>query len=304
MLDGLRQDLYHAVRTLRASAGLSAVAIASLALGIGANTAIFSLIDALILKSLPVSHPEQLLQVMMGEQSYEGISNPTWEHLRDQQDVFSGIFAYGRWGFNLFTGGEARMVHGNYVSGQYFETLGVRAILGRTLAPADDRRGCPGSAVLSYGFWQREYGGHADVLGRTISIDRHLIEIVGVTAPGFNGTEVGGAADVMVPLCAVPVIRSGDASLLEVNYLPVGWLYVIGRLRPGVSASQATARLKVLAPQIYRAALDREGAAREDGRRWRPAEIERYLKRTFDYFLFSGSPFSGSPFFPSSAPFV
>jgi putative ABC transport system permease protein len=146
MLDALLQDVRYGSRALCSSAGFTPAAI------IGANTAIFSLIDAVILKSLPVSHPEELLHVMMGTQSYEGFSNPTWEHLRDRQDVFSGLFAYGRWGFNLAAGGEARTVNGHYVSGQYFETLGVHAVLGRTLAPADDTRGCPGSAVLSHGF--------------------------------------------------------------------------------------------------------------------------------------------------------
>lgn len=217
MLDALLQDVRYAVRALRSSPGFAAVAILSLALGIGANTAIFSLIDAVILKSLPVRHPEELLQVMMGKQSYGGFSNPTWEHLRDRQDVFSGIFAYGRWAFNLAAGGEARSVNGNYVSGQYFDTLGVHAVLGRTLTPADDTRGCAGSAVLSYGFWQREYGGRSDVLGKTISIDRHPIEIVGVAEPGFNGTEVGGSADVMAPLCAVTHIGSGYPGMLDTN---------------------------------------------------------------------------------------
>src|ERR1700675_1690682 len=127
MLDALFQDVRYAIRGLRSSAGFSAAAILSLALGIGANTAIFSLIDAVILKSLPVRHPEELLQVMMGNEAYGGYSNPTWEHLRDRQDVFSGIFAYGRWGFDLASGGEARSVHGAYVSGQYFDTLGVRS---------------------------------------------------------------------------------------------------------------------------------------------------------------------------------
>jgi putative ABC transport system permease protein len=107
MLDGVLQDLRYALRALRRSPGFAAAAILSLALGIGANTAIFSLIDAVILKSLPVRHPEELLQVMMGKQSYVGFTNPTWEHLRDRQDVFSGIFAYGRWGFNLAAGGSA-----------------------------------------------------------------------------------------------------------------------------------------------------------------------------------------------------
>jgi putative ABC transport system permease protein len=164
VLDAVFQDLRYALRALGKSPAFGAVAILSLALGIGANTAIFSLIEAVILKSLPVPHPEELLQVMMGKQSYIGFTNPTWEHLRDRQDVFSGIFAYGRWGFNLAAGGLARSVQGNYVSGQYFETLGVQALLGRTLTPADDTRGCAGSAVLSYGFWLSEYGGRADVL--------------------------------------------------------------------------------------------------------------------------------------------
>jgi putative ABC transport system permease protein len=279
MLDALLQDVRYAVRALRSSPGFAAVAILSLALGIGANTAIFSLIDAVILKSLPVRHPEELLQVMMGKQSYEGFSNPTWEHLRDRQDVFSGIFAYGRWGFNLAQGGEARSVHGNYVSGQYFDTLGVHAVLGRTLTPADDTRGCAGSAVLSYGFWQSEYSARADILGKTISIDRHPIEIVGVAEPGFNGTEVGGSANVLLPLCAVPVIRGGDASLLDKNSLPVGWLQVIGRPRGGFSAAQVTARLKMLAPEIYQATLDQYGPAKDDGR---TEERDRYLRRTFD----------------------
>src|SRR5437867_758593 len=164
MLDTSWQDLRYAVRALRSSPGFAAVAILSLALGIGANTAIFSLIDAVMLKSLPVSHPEELLQVTMGKQT--GYGNPTWEQIRDRQDVFSGIFAYGRWHFNLAAGGEARNVNGNYISGQFFDTLGVRAALGRTLRPADDKRGCAGAAVLSYGFWQREYGGRGEVLGK------------------------------------------------------------------------------------------------------------------------------------------
>ncbi len=282
MLDAIAQDFRYALRGLRRSPGFASTAILSLALGIGANTAIFSLIDALILKSLPVRHPKELIQVMMGKQSYAGYSNPTWEHLRDRQDVFSGIFAYGRWGFNLAPGGEARPVNGVYVSGHYFDTLGVRAVLGRTLVPTDDTRGCAASAVMSYGFWQSEYGGRADVLGKTISIDRHPIEIVGVTEPGFNGTEVGASADVMVPLCAVTLIGSGYPRMLETNFYPVGWLQVVGRLKPGVSESQATARLKVLAPQIYKAAFDERGLENEGGRKLGPEERGRYLSQTFD----------------------
>jgi predicted permease len=269
MLDALWQDLRYAVRALRSNPGFAAVAILSLALGIGANTAIFSLIDAVMLKSLPVSDPGQLLQVTMGKQEYYG--NPTWEQLRDRQDVFSAIFAYGRWGFNLAAGGEARRVNGEYVSGQFFDTLAVRAALGRTLTPADDRRGCSGIAVLSEAFWQSEYGGRGDILGKMISIDSHPFEIVGVTGPGFTGIDVGSKVDVLVPLCAEKIIH-GETSLLDNR--TGWWLRIIGRPKPGVSASQATARLKTLAPEIFKASLP-------DG--FRPEEIySSEFRRTFD----------------------
>src|SRR5580704_189770 len=116
MLDAVLQDLRYALRGLRRSPGFAAAAILSLALGIGANTAIFSLIDAVILKSLPVRNPSELVQVMVGQQRYDGFSNPVWEQLRDRQDIFSGIFAYGRWGFDLSQGGAERPVYGTYVS--------------------------------------------------------------------------------------------------------------------------------------------------------------------------------------------
>jgi predicted permease len=282
MGDAVLQDVRYTIRALRSAPGFAAVAVLSLALGIGANTAIFSLIDAVILKSLPVRRPEELVQVMMGRESYSGFSNPTWEHLRDRQDVFSGIFAYGRWGFNLATGGEAHSVNGVYASGRFFDTLGIHARLGRTLTPADDTPGCAGSAVLTYGFWQSEYGGRTDILGKAISIDRHPIQIVGITEPGFSGTEVGASADVMVPLCAIAHIGSGYPHMLDTNYYPVGWLQVIGRLKHGVSRSQATARLKILAPQIYRAAFEQRGLEMENGRQLGPQERDEYLSRTFD----------------------
>lgn len=196
MVDAMLQDIRYALRALRASPGFTCVAILSLALGIGANTAIFSLMNAVMLRSLPVSHPEELVHVTVGTQAY--LSNLVWEQLRDRQDVFSGIFAYGRWPFNLAKGGEARKVRGQYVSGQYFDTLGVRAALGRTLTTADDRGGCAGVAVLSYGFWEREYGARADVLGKAISIENHPFEIVGVAQRGFTGVEVGTVADVTI----------------------------------------------------------------------------------------------------------
>ena len=179
MFDALWQDSRHAIRALRNDPGFVAVTALSLALGIEANTAIFSLINAVMLKTLPVSHPENLAQVTAGGGGGGYFSNPVWEQIRDRQDAFSGIFAYCRWAFDLATGGEARNVNGEYVSGRFFDTLGVHAVVGRTFTPEDDRRGCAGGAVLTYGFWQREYGGKADILGKTISINHHPFELSG-----------------------------------------------------------------------------------------------------------------------------
>jgi putative ABC transport system permease protein len=266
MLDAILQDVRYALRALRSSPGFAAVAILSLALGIGANTAIFSLIDSLLLKALPVSHPEQLLQVTMGKDAY--FTNPIWEQLRDRQDVFSGMFAYGMAGgrFNLAAGGEARYAHGNVASGQFFDTLGLHAMIGRTFTMADDRRGCPGTAVLSYGFWRREYGGRVDVVGKTILLDNHPFEILGVIEPGFTGVDVGSDRDLYVPVCAEKIIR-GDTWEL-------GPFRVIGRPKPGISTSQAEARLKALAPQVFEATVIPPN--------WKPEARESYRKRTFD----------------------
>jgi len=265
MLDAILQDIRYAIRGLRSAPGFAAVAILSLALGIGANTAIFSLIDLLFLKALPVSHSEQLLQVTMGEK--ELFSNPIWEQLRGRQDVFSGIFAYGMAGgrFNLAARGQARYAHGNFASGQFFDTLGLHAMIGRTFTMADDQQGCPGTAVLSYGFWQKEYGGRADVVGKTISLDNHPFEILGVIGPGFTGVDVGSHRDLYVPVCTEKIL-SGEWSIL-------GPLRVIGRPKPGVSASQVQARLRSLAPQVFEATILPGGT---------PRERERYRKLTFD----------------------
>jgi predicted permease len=267
--DRLAQDLRYAVRAFRRSPGFAAVAILSLALGIGANTAIFSLIDAVLLKMLPVSHPDQLIQVELDE-GRESFTNPIWEQLRDRQDVFSAIFARGNWQFNLAAGGEQRAVSGEFASGDYFETLGVSTVLGRTFTRNDDRRGCAGAAVLAHDFWQREYGADPNVITRPILLDHHMFPVVGVLAPGFHGTTVGTAKGVFLPLCSEAIIR-GESSALDqrTNW----WLYVIGRPRAGVSAAQVTARLKTLAPLVF------ENTVPQD---WGPDGRAGYLRRSFD----------------------
>lgn len=274
-LEQVRRDIRLSIRALLKSPGFSITAVLTLALGIGANTAIFSLIDSVMLKTLPVTHPEQLLQVNMGGKDVWGMeepffSNPVWEQLRDRQDVFSGIFAYATGRFNLALRGEARYVQGNYASGEFFETLGLRSILGRTFTRADDRRGCPGTAVLSYGFWQSEYGGRNGVVGKTISLDNYPFEILGVIGPGFTGVDVGRESDLYVPLCAEKII-SGETSSLD-NRVG-GWLRLIARPKPGISESQVEARLRTLARPIFEATVPPN---------LRPDQDKTYLERTID----------------------
>ena len=268
MLDTFSQDLRYAFRALRSTPAFAAVAILSLALGIGANTAIFSLIDSLMLKNLPVSHPEQLLQVTLGKEDY--YTNPIWEQIRGHQDVFSALVAYGGVRFNLSSGGEARYAEGYYVSGQFFETLGLRPLLGRTLIPADDKRGCPATVVLSHAFWQKEYGARAGVIGKTLSLDNHPFEIVGVLEPGFTGVEVGSAMELFVPVCSEKIVNGENSSLDGRTWY---WLGIIGRPKPGVSPAQATARLKTLAPEIFKATLPPDR---------KPDEQTEYLSNTFE----------------------
>ena len=254
-LESLGADVRYAVRALRASPAFAIVTIVSLGLGIGANTAIFSLINAVVLRTLPVAHPEELVQVTMGGSELSGIfTNPLWEQIRDRQSVFSGVFAYGgETRFNLTSGGEVRRASGNWVSGDYFSTLGVRPVLGRLLARSDDAPGCAPVAVLGHGFWQSEFGGSRDIVGRTIALDRKPHVIVGVTDPSFYGVDVGESPQVFVPLCLRPGLEARS------NW----FLYVIGRPKPGVTPAQVTAHLEAIAPTVYGSTVPQNWGAAE-----------------------------------------
>ena len=249
----LARDARYALRALRQSPTFTAVAVLSLALGIGANTAIFSILNAVILKPLPVDDPGQLGRLITGRD--DGYNNAVWEFLRDHQDVFSSAFAYSPAGFDLAEGGERRPANGIYVSGDYFRTLGVRAQIGRVLAASDDRRGAAPVAVLSYGFWQRAYGGDAHVGGRTIRLDGHTFEVVGVAPRGFFGLDPGNTFDVIVPLATEALIHAEQPQIDARTYW---WLRIIGRLKPGVSLAQAGARLAAISPEVYSASMDPE----------------------------------------------
>ncbi len=161
-LDSVIGDVRYALRSLGATPAFTLVAILSLALGIGANTAIFSILDAVMLKSLPVSHPDELVSLTRAEGG-DSFTNPLWEAVRNRQDVFSGAFAFGDDKFDLTNAGEARRISGTYVSGDFFSTLGVTTLVGRPIVSGDDTRGCPGVAVLSYGYWNDTYNADPNV---------------------------------------------------------------------------------------------------------------------------------------------
>ena len=255
------QDVRFAVRLLRRNPGFAVVAILSLALGIGANTAIFQLLDAVRLRTLPVARPQELAEVQIPPGSprtgrfmsnHPRLTNPLWEQIRDRQQGFSGIFAWGTTGFDLATGGESRTAHGLWVSGEYFATLGVAAEAGRVFTAADDRRGCAPRAVISHAFWQREFGGDRSAIGRTVVLDGHPFDIVGVAPASFFGVDVGRSFDVAVPLCAEPIV-SGAQTVLDKR--DVWFLGAIGRLKPGWSMERATAQLTAIAPAIVQQTL-------------------------------------------------
>jgi putative ABC transport system permease protein len=250
-LESLAGDLRYATRSLRANPGFALVAILSLGLGIGANTAIFSLIDAVLLRPLPVSEPEELVQLTMEGGDTE-FTNPLWEAIRDRQDVFSGVFAFAGKSFDLANGGEARPVAGSWVSGDFFNTLGVPAGAGRMLTPEDDYRGCPAVAVLGHDLWRASYGSDPAVVGRSVSLDGHPFEIVGVAAAGFFGAEVGRSAQVYAPLCSKALVEPNGGGLDERSYW---YLYLMGRPRADLSAAELHARLAAISPAVFRETL-------------------------------------------------
>jgi predicted permease len=275
-LETLWKDLRYGARLLRLSPGFAAVALLSLALGIGANTAIFELLNAVRLSSLPVENPQQLASVeILNREWYSGsytgrysnLSNPLWEEIRERQQAFSSIFAWGPETFNLAQGGETQPAEGIWVSGEFFNTLGVPALLGRVIAPGDDRLGCgsPG-VVISYSFWQRQFGGDTSVVGRRLTLQGHPFEILGVTPEGFFGVEVGRRFDVAVPICSEPTLR-GEGSRMDMPHH--WWLAVMGRLKPGWPVERANAHINAISPSLLEATIPPA---------FTPERVKRYLE--------------------------
>jgi predicted permease len=256
VLRGIFEELRYALRNLRKTPVFTAVAVGSLALGIGANTAIFSLLDQVLLRMLPVKNPQELVRLYFGQGPFRGsqrcnsdcISYPTYRDLRDRNQVFSGVLARWPMPMSFAEGDRTERVRGELVSGNYFDVLGVRPALGRMFTQDDDRQvnGHP-LTILSYRFWQTRFAGDPSVLNRSVHVNGQPMTVVGVAAPGFLGVEVGRAVDVFVPMAMKPVMTPNWNDL---DVRTSVWTYAIGRLKPGISPEAARASMQVLGRQI------------------------------------------------------
>jgi predicted permease len=297
VVENFIKDVRFALRTFLKNPGFALLAILTLALGIGANTAIFTVLDAVLLRSLPVAQPSQL--VVLTNPDAHGMSNGSeggergllayseFEYLRDHQEVFSGIFAADSTlaqvnvtisnpsgGSNVGSSVVSRTAQDSarirMASGDYFSTLGVRPIIGRAFGPEVDRtRNTYPVAVISHAFWRQRFGADPQVVGRKIEIHQTSFEIIGVTPPGFFGETVGEAADIWVPMTMQEAIYPGDDLLTA---FPSGtidqrmWLQVMARLKPGVSLTQASANLNVVFPGYVSEAAKRYKLSAEEAK--------------------------------------
>src|SRR5688572_1045157 len=248
------RDLKHACRVLRKNPAFTSIVVLTLGLGIGANTAIFSLMDQVLLRALPVRDPGELV-LLDGPGAFRGrtfndqtFSYPMYKDFRDRTEVFSGVLARFPTSMTIVWNGESERVSGELVTGNYFEVLGVRPALGRMFNAADDRT--PGAhpvVILSHGFWSRRFGSNPAVLNQTLVVNGHPLTIVGVSAQGFNGLQVGGNADVMVP---VMMKAQMTPTWNDLDNRQSRWVNIVARLKPGVTADQAKVQMNVVYDQI------------------------------------------------------
>ncbi len=268
-MNSVAQDLRYGIRMLAKSPGFTAVAVLTLALGIGANTAIFSLIDAVMLRALPVREPSQLVVLRWtahqqprrnsissfgdcsggegGGENPAGCSfpYPFFELIHSAKDIFSGATAFAGPAELVLTGaGPARMVRGELVSGDYFSTLGVRALVGRTLGPDDDSPAAPPAAVLSYAFWQSALGGDRAAIGRSVLLNAVPFTIIGVAEPSFTNLTPGKSQDLFLSLSQAP--RLNIDWVREPRSLNNWWLVILARLKPGITPEKAQAASSLL----------------------------------------------------------
>jgi len=250
----LLQDIRYALRMLAKNPAFACVVVLTLALGIGANAAIFSLLDKVLLQSLPVANPDQLV-VLSAYGSKDGPSFDSsfsylmYQDLRDRNSVFSGVIARGGVQINVSYGDQTERVSGELVSGNFFEVLGVRPWAGRLFTQDDDRT--PGAhpvAVLSYGFWERRFGKDPNLIGKTILVNEQSVTVLGITPPSFFGIDLSNNPDVRVPLTMTPVFNPLPPTRLQSRRHQ--WLHVMARRKPDVTPEQAQASLSLLYQQV------------------------------------------------------
>ena len=248
-LEMLGRDFAYAVRTLRRSRGFALVAALTLALGIGANTAIFTLLDQILLRLLPVKNPQQLVLLTMRGRHYgnnwgrNAISYPMYRDFQDHNEVFSGMFCRFPDHVSLTFGSQSERVRGELVSGTYFQVLGVGTALGRSFTPEDDRvpNGHP-LVMLSYDFWRQRFGGDPQVIGKTVLVNNHQMTVIGVAQAGFEGVEPPYVTQIFVPTMMQQEFIIGNPKMLTDRRSR--WVNAFGRLKPGVSPEKAKAALQ------------------------------------------------------------
>jgi predicted permease len=261
MVTDLWQDLRYGARMLFKQKSVTIIAALSLALGIGANTALFSVVDAMLLKMLPVKEPERLVLFKTitpqgfrrGNYIGSGDSDPnkttsfpyqSYQRMREQQSAVSDVFAFSNVDLNVSADGQADIASGQVVSGNYYAGLGMRALLGRTIMDDDDRAGAPPVAMLSHRYWRQRFGGDPAVTGKQINLNNVAFTVIGVTPPGFEGAmQVGSTQDVTIPIACEPqlyVDRQGSQLIGADTW----WLRLMGRLKPGATAEAARAQLE------------------------------------------------------------
>jgi putative ABC transport system permease protein len=279
-LEAFLEDLRYGARQLRLNPGFAAVAVLSLALGIGANSGIFQLINALRLRSLPVPDPGQLAAVVTAPDFYGSgwfdgrhsvFTYAQLEQVSKHQEALSSLLAFGTARFNLSRGGEARYAEGLYVTPNFLQVLGVAPYVGHWLAPDTDPRDCSGAgALLNHAFWQSEFGGDPEAVGRTLTLNGHSLPILGVMPPSFAGLEPARRFDVALPLCADGIFAGNGPGRLANK--TAWWLTPLGRLKPGWSVERASTHFGHISPLVFRATQPEA---------YRPDAIERYLQNRF-----------------------
>jgi predicted permease len=296
MMSTLLQDLRYGIRMIRKTPGFTAIAVMSLALGIGANTALFSVVDAMLLKKLPVKEPERLVlfQAQWGKNfspgSYNGSNRrdpdsgltvgtsfpyQSYIRLREQESALSDVFAFGDVNLNVNVDGQADVASGQAVSGNYYEGLGVPPLLGRTITDEDDQAGASPVAVISYRYWQRRFNRDPAIINKQINLNNVAFTIIGVTPEGFEGTmQVGSSEDVSIPIAWEAQLNPERSRMKGA----VWWLRLMGRLKPAATFEQARADLETVFQQsvlehrtVFQAQMQAQGRPPA-----RPLAVEDY----------------------------